>query len=187
MCFPTVISGPAIGPATVAHTPQCGFTLVELLMVVAIAAVLALIAVPSFRDMLNNTRQTSSLGLLVSDLNQARGEAIKRNTRILVCGRNTGGTDCAGVTDWRVGWVVCTESGVANTCALGTADNPNPVIVRPPLDARLTLTAAAAAIRFNANSSQGAGGVATTLLLGGTWAGATPRTVTVAGTGNISK
>jgi type IV fimbrial biogenesis protein FimT len=167
--------------------PQAGFTMIELLIVVAIGALLALIAVPSFREILYTMRQSSALGLLMSDMNMARGEAIKRNTRVLLCGRDNAGTDCGAVTDWRVGWVVCTEAAAANTCALATADNPNPFVVRPPLDSTLTLTASANTIRFNPNSSQGDGTTAPTVALAGTWAGAPTRTISVAGTGNISK
>jgi len=172
-------------PRTTAHS---GFTVVELLIVLAIGAILAVIAVPSMQGMLNDTRQSSALGLLISDMNQARGEAIKRNGRMLVCGRNAGGDDCAAVTDWRVGWVVCGEHATTvNTCAAGTAANPNPVLVRPPLDAQLTLTSSDAVMRFNANSSQGAGGGVVTVSLAGTWTGAPTRTVSVAPTGNITK
>ena len=171
--------------------------MMELLIVMAIGALLAVIAVPSLRDVLSSTRQSSALGLLMSDLNQARAEAVKRNTRVLVCGRNAGGTDCAGVTDWRVGWVVCTDATTAGTtpelppsdgtCDATLANNPNPILVRPPLDPSLTLTASAASIRFNANSSQGNGVAAPTLDLGGTWTGAIARRVTIAGTGHISR
>ncbi len=170
-----------------------GFTLIELLIVIAIGAILATIAAPSLRDTLNNMQQSSALGLVISDLNQARGEAIKRNLRVLMCVRNAAGTDCSAGTDWRVGWLVCGESAVANQCALSTADNPNPVIVRPALATNLTfgatdaVPAAIAVIRFNPNSSQGAGGGAATLTLAGTWSGATARTVVVQGSGNISK
>lgn len=171
-----------------------GFTLIELLIVIAIAAILATIAAPSLRDTLNNMRQSSALGLVISDLNQARGEAIKRNVRVLMCVRNTAGTDCSAGTDWRVGWLVCAESTlVSNECVTSTADNPNPVIVRPALATNLTFAAtdavpaAIAVIRFNPNSSQGAGGGAATLTLAGTWSGATARTVVVQGSGSISK
>lgn len=174
-------------PGTGRIAAQRGFTIIEVIMVVAIGGILAAIAVPALRDTLNTTRQSSAVALLVNDLNQARGEAIKRNGRVLVCGRNADGSNCAGVTDWRVGWVVCSEdAAVVNTCAVATALNPNPLLVRPPLDPSLTLTASDVAIRFNANSSQGAGGTATATL-GGSWGGATNRVVTVAGTGHISK
>ena len=163
-----------------------GFTTIELLIVITIGAILAAIATPSLRQTLNSMRQSSATGLLLGDLNLARGEAIKRNARVLVCGRNTAGTDCAAVTDWRVGWVVCVEAVAVNTCALGTLANPNPLVVRPPVDNNLTVTSSDAAIRFNPNSTQGAG-VLATVDVNGTWAGAVARRVSIAATGNISK
>lgn len=172
---------------------QSGFTMIELMIVIAIAAILAVIAVPSLVGTLNDFHQKSALSLLVSDLNQARGEAIKRNTRVLVCVRNTAAAGCAASTNWLVGWVVCTDANADNACDDPTTTNPNPIIVRPALDSALTLTvldstpAAISTIRFNANSSQGGGSSAATLTLGGTWPNATSRIITVAGTGNISK
>jgi type IV fimbrial biogenesis protein FimT len=171
---------------------QCGFTVIELILVVMIAAVLAVIAVPALRDTLNTTRQSSALGLLVSDLNLARGEAIKRNARVLVCVRNTAGTDCGAGTNWQAGWVVCSDALTTATglppndgqCDAGTADIPNPIAVRPALDPALTLTAPGPIIQFSANSTAIA---AATLNLGGTWSGAPTRNVAVANTGNISK
>lgn len=172
---------------------QSGFTLVELMVVVAIAAILAALAVPSFRSFINSTRQSSAVMQLVSDLNLGRSEAIKRNAHVLVCARNSDGTDCAASTNWQAGWLVCLEGSVVNQCAAGTVTTPNPIVVRPPLDSALTLTfsnavtPAATNARFNANSSQGSDGAANTLRIGGTWTGATARTITVATTGNISK
>lgn len=166
--------------------------MIELILVVAIAAVLAAIAIPSMRDMLNTTRQSSAVSLLVSDLNLARGEAIKRNTRVLVCVRNAAGTDCGAGTNWQAGWVVCSDAVTTATglppndgqCDATTAANPNPIAVRPALDPALTLTAPGPIIQFGANSTAVAAG---TLILGGTWSGAPNRSVVVANTGNISK
>jgi type IV fimbrial biogenesis protein FimT len=167
--------------------------MIELMIVVAITAILAVVAVPSLQGTIRDFRQKSALSLLISDLNQARGEAIKRNSRVVLCVRNAAGTACAGSTNWLSGWIACTDSDGNGSCDTASASSPNPFIVRPALDASLSLTvtdAAAAAlssIRFNANSSQGGGASAATLTLGGTWSGATARIVTVAGTGNISK
>lgn len=160
---------------------QRGFTIIELLIVVMIGGVLALIAVPSMRDMLNTTRQSSALGLIVSDLNLARGEAIKRNARVVVCVRNVAGTDCGAGLDWRAGWVVCIAVAGADTCAAATATDPNPLVIRPALDPNLALAGSATAIRFNPNSSAVAASLTLTLNGGST------RTVAVAATGNISK
>ncbi len=170
-----------------------GFTTIELLIVIAIAAIVAVVAVPSLQGTIHDFRQKTALSLLVSDLNQARSEAIKRNARVLLCVRNTAGTGCATGTNWSVGWIACTDSNTDGSCDTSSSTNPNPFIVRPALDSTLTLSAVDASaaalslVRFNPNSTQGAGGSAATLTLSGTWSSATSNTVTVAGTGNISK
>lgn len=169
-------------------TLAAGFTIMELLITLTIGAILAVIAVPAMRGFLDTTRQSSALALLLSDLNQARGEAIKRNSRVLLCARDVAGTNCSAAAPpvWTAGWLVCTEGAVAEQCAASTATNPNPIVVRPALDPKLTLalTVGGPSIRFNANSSASA---ASSLALGGTWSGAATRTVGVANTGNISK
>ena len=170
-----------------------GFTMIEVLIVIAIAAILATVAVPALQGTVRDFRQKSALSLLVSDLNQARGEAIKRNSRVLLCVRKADGTACAASTSWLGGWLACIDFDNDGACDAATSSIPNPFIVRPALDASLTLAVRDAAsvalsnIRFNANSSQGTGSSAATLTLGGTWSGATAHTVTVVGTGNISK
>ncbi len=170
-----------------------GFTLVELMVVIAIAAIMAMIGVPALQGTLNDFRQRGAAALLVSDLNQARAEAIKRNSRVLMCVRNTAGTACGTSTNWLTGWVICTDSDANGGCDTATAADPNPLVVRPPLDAALTLSvtdaagAAQAVVRFNANSTQGAGNSTATFRLGGSWTGATSNAITVAGTGNVAK
>jgi type IV fimbrial biogenesis protein FimT len=178
-------------PASIAHLR--GFTLIELMVVISIAAIMAMIGVPALQGTLNDFRQRGAASLLVSDLNLARAEAIKRNSRVLMCVRNTAGTGCGTSSNWLTGWVICTDSDASGVCDTGTASSPNPLVVRSPLDAVLTLSvtdAAAAAvsvIRFNANATQGGGSSAIAFRLSGTWTSPTTDTITVAGTGNISK
>jgi type IV fimbrial biogenesis protein FimT len=174
-----------------------GFTTIELLVVIAIAAILAMVGAPSFSTFLNNSKLSATSSQLLNELNMARSEAVKRNSRVLVCVRNAAGTDCGTTTNWGAGWLVCydneTESTPGNGIADGKCDvapangsNPNPIVLQPALSNSLTLTGSAAAIRFNPNGSQGAGGAAATLLVGLTSATST-RTVSVAATGNITK
>jgi type IV fimbrial biogenesis protein FimT len=161
----------------------------ELMVVVAIGAILASIAVPSFSDLINSTTQTSTMTQLVSDLNRARSEAIKRNQRVLICVRNAAGTDCGTGTDWKNGWLVCYDpdgSGACDTTAPVDGSAANPIAIHQAISAKLTLTGSASAIRFNPNGTQGAAGAAA-LTLNGSWTGATAKVVNIAVTGFISK
>lgn len=164
---------------------QKGLTLIELMVVVTIAAILAGIAAPSFSNLINSTRMASTMSQLTSDLNRARSEAIKRNRRVLVCVRGTD-TACGAGTNWQNGWLVCYDENQDGACDATSAANPNPIVVHQTLNANLTLTALAASLYFNPSGTQGAGG-ATTLTLAGSWAGAVAKVATIAATGNISK
>lgn len=157
-----------------------GFTLIEMMLVMAIMAILLGIALPLFEDFFNNARRSSAITLLMADLNQARAEAIKRNRRALVCVKNAAGTACGTGTDWRNGWLVCADEDSDNDC-----DAADIINQRPALDAKLTLTATAAVIRFSPNGSNGSG-VADTLTVNGTWTGAVQRVITIAPSGRVS-
>lgn len=165
---------------------QAGFTLMELIVVVAIAAILATIAAPSFTGLINDTKQSSLTSQLVSDLNRARSEAIKRNARIVFCVRNSAGTDCGTGTNWQNGWLICYGSSACDTTLPSDGSAANPLSVRQVLDPRLTLTGSTNLIRFNPNGTQGSAG-SVTLTLNGTWSAATARIISVAATGYISQ
>lgn len=164
-------------PFPLPNRPTEGFTLVEIMIVLAIMSILFAIALPAFQDFQNGARRTAAINLLMADLNQARSEAIKRNRRSLVCVRNTAGDACGSGTSWQNGWFVCIDENNDDMCDAGTILN-----MRPALDSRLTLTASAAVMRFNPSGS----GVAGTLTVNGTWTGAVQRVVTIAGSGRVS-
>jgi type IV fimbrial biogenesis protein FimT len=80
-----------------------GFTTVELMVALAIFALIAAIAAPSFRVFVANQRLRSASFELVSDLVSARSEALKRNTPVAVVPDDDG---------WASGWTVeVVESG----------------------------------------------------------------------------
>lgn len=87
---------------------QRGFTLIEVMLVVAIVAVLATIAVPSFVSVINNTRMSGEINSVVRALNFARSEATKRGQLVSVC--PSSGTSCASASDWTSGWQVLLNS-----------------------------------------------------------------------------
>lgn len=77
-----------------------GFTLIELLVTIAIAGVLATIGIPSFTQTIRNSRLTTNINMLLTSLNYARSEAVKRNDTVFV-ERNLGVSQ-----NWDKGWNV---------------------------------------------------------------------------------
>jgi type IV fimbrial biogenesis protein FimT len=84
---------------------QGGFTLTELLAVVAIVAILFGIAVPSYRYIGTSYRMSSEVNGLLGDLMYARSEAIKEGQFVTVC-ETVNGQTCSGNTSWDRGWLV---------------------------------------------------------------------------------
>jgi type IV fimbrial biogenesis protein FimT len=68
-----------------ARAHQKGFTILELLVTVAVAAVLTVIAVPSFNRVILSNRLSAAANDVVLAANTARLEAIKRNVTTLLC------------------------------------------------------------------------------------------------------
>lgn len=62
-----------------------GFTILELMLTVAVAAVLAAVAIPNMRDFIRNNRLTSVANGLLRSTQLARSEAIKRQSNVVVC------------------------------------------------------------------------------------------------------
>lgn len=74
-----------------------GFTLLDLLITVAIAGILITIGIPSFNQIINSNRLTTNINKLVTTLYLARSEAIKRNQPVTI--RKSG-------AEWESGWTV---------------------------------------------------------------------------------
>jgi type IV fimbrial biogenesis protein FimT len=93
-----------------------GFTLLELMISVALIAILLALASPSFREFTSNNRITAANNDLITALNLARSEATKRGTPVSICA-SADGTTCGAATDWASGWIVFQNPGAAGVIA----------------------------------------------------------------------
>ncbi len=110
---------------------QRGFTILELMTVVALTAILLTVGVPSFRTLMFNNRITSQINQFSSSLALARSEAVKTNAQVVVC-PSANGTTCATGVDWDTGWITFVnrndtsadppqvEPGGGDPCAAGS-------------------------------------------------------------------
>ena len=82
-----------------------GFTLVELMVVIAILGILLGTAAPWAATVADSMRLSSQANLYLASLHLARSEAIKRNSRVTLC-KSTDGLNCAEIGGWQQGWII---------------------------------------------------------------------------------
>jgi len=116
-----------------------GIALIELMITVAILAILAAIAAPNFRDMIVRNRLASASNDLLLSLQTARSEAIRLNSTVTVC-RSNNGTDCTA-GGWEQGWIV-----FHNRDSDGVVDKPAEAVLRvwPTFGANFSVNTSAA-------------------------------------------
>jgi type IV fimbrial biogenesis protein FimT len=90
-----------------------GFTLVELMVTLSIAAILITLAVPSFTRQLREWQRDSATKAFTAHVQLARSEAIKTSRRVVMCSSN--GTTCANSNDWSTGWLIFMDLDANNS------------------------------------------------------------------------
>jgi type IV fimbrial biogenesis protein FimT len=96
--------------APVRKLTASGFTLPELVITIAIAAILAAIAAPSFTSLIAGQRIRTASFDLVANLMLARSEAIKQNGNVTI-------TSASGTDAWANGWAISSPSGTIKSQA----------------------------------------------------------------------
>jgi prepilin-type N-terminal cleavage/methylation domain-containing protein len=96
-----------------------GFTLIELMVAIAILAILVTLAAPSFNSFIDKYRVKRAADTVSAFLINAKSEAIKRNTAVRAVFQSAGGgaTWCAGMTT-----AASCDCMVANACQIDGAD-----------------------------------------------------------------
>lgn len=111
-----------------------GFTLIELMVTLAVAAIVLSIAVPSFQTQVRNNQSIALGEDFASAINLVRSEAVKRAGRVSLCASKDGAT-CSG--DWTDGFIAFVDTattdkaatpGVGLVLRAWAAQDPNAVI-----------------------------------------------------------
>jgi len=74
-----------------------GFTLIELMVAVAVVGVVVAIGMPSFGELLKNNRMVTQANAIIASLQQARSETINRGVSVRI-------EPLVAGTDWSAGW-----------------------------------------------------------------------------------
>lgn len=128
-----------------------GVTMIELLMTLAISAIIMGIAAPNFVETMRVNRARSASQQLTTLLNDARTEALKRNVPVLVCPSNDGAACIASPTaaSWAGSLIACYDVDGNGACDASTAAAPNPIRVLDRANSTVQVSGPAAVIRFN--------------------------------------
>jgi len=130
-------------------TKTRGFTLIELMVTLSVAAVLLTVGVPSMREMIANNRLTAATNTFVSSLNIARSEAIKQGRNATMCVSDASPQDQCTGGDWDKGWIVWVDVNQN-----GNLDYPAEVIrTVQPLSTSVQLTSAQNSFRIDSQGS----------------------------------
>ena len=116
-----------------------GFTLLELMVTVGIAAILMSVGVPSFRSVIMDNRMVRDSNQFVASINLARSSAVRFQRNATIC--NSANFDaavpsCAATTDWSNGWIVWVDKDRD-----GATDANEILAVHPPIDDTTTFSA----------------------------------------------
>ena len=125
-----------------------GFTLIELIVTITIAGILVAIATPYLGSFISSTRLTTQANELLTDLNTARSEAVKRASYVGVCA-STSGSSCTSGGSFLNGWVVFLDADNSGTWTSGDSI----IKVHGALDGGNTTVSGSSTVIFNSSGS----------------------------------
>ena len=124
------------------NNPPAGFTIIELMVTLAVAAVILTVGIPSFKQTLDQNRLAVQVNDFITSLNYARSEAVTRSMQITVCkSANSSAVlpACTAAGSWDQGWITFTDSTAAGT--IGVVDaGENILRIHAALEGNIGLT-----------------------------------------------
>lgn len=123
-----------------------GFTLIELMMALAVAAILAMVGAPALGGLLARTRISSAGATIAGALRHARAAAVMHNARVLVCPSDDG-RHCRQGYEWQHGWIVAPDADGDRKADAGRP--PFAVFAAMPPGARVITSAGRTHITFH--------------------------------------
>ena len=91
-----------------------GFTMVELIVVMAIAAILMAVVVPGFTTAIQKAATNREINAFVGDLGFLRAEAVKEGVPVTMCA-SVDGVTCSGTVNWQFGWIIFSNPNLTTT------------------------------------------------------------------------
>ncbi len=95
-----------------------GFSLLELMVVLALTLVLAALGLPSYQGLLQRWALNHEAQALVDDLRHARAQAMARGQPVSIC-PSADGVVCSAHADWGWGWLVFLDLDANRVIAAG--------------------------------------------------------------------
>ena len=136
-------------------TAARGFTLIELMVTLALAVILGSLAAPSVRDTIIRSRLTNLGNEFIGSILKARSEAVNRNTCFTLCMSTNAGDPKPTCTaalkpDWNKGWIIFINPTCDSLDPILTPKLEDLLLARPATDADYKLLAGQARMTFNA-------------------------------------
>lgn len=124
-----------------ARCRACGFTLIELMITLVVAAILAMVAVPTFKHVLVSSNLSDVNNDLAGDLQFARTEAVSRQMRVAIA--QSGGS-------WQNGWTVKVAPASTAAGAPWTTVRRHPAV---PSQYQISVPAGATSVTYRSQGS----------------------------------
>lgn len=108
---------------------KSGFTLVELMITMAVVAIVLTVGVPGFQDMIRENRLRTQAHTFLTALSLTRSEAIKRGVRVTLCKSSDGQNCIDNDKGYEQGWIVFADPSNPPGATVPTVD-PGDIVIR---------------------------------------------------------